>query len=310
MNKSGRLKISSEVSRRVLIESGHRCAVCGEACPLERAHIIPWSSSRDNRPENLICLCANCHQRADHERWGEETLRRYKENPWVFRSKSLSDQVELQSRAYDPLRVLVARSRPQLGYPRPELPKEKKTKDPRSIEYKPEYYTDVDPDSAVIQKVFQEAGRNIICRVLDDVNKVDLADALTERWDIVHLDCVIGSNEASANVYLNDGPLAPQAFQELLNAAEVTLLVFMDCDSLRMVQSSFAANVRSLIAITGSLPVLAAERFCYGFYRSLARGKDIRRSFTDAKSFCAVELPYIWDSDLFVLNGDGDVVFS
>jgi hypothetical protein len=82
---SNRPPIPAEISRQVLIESGHRCAVCGAGCPLERAHIIPWHKSREHKAENLICLCANCHERADKEKWGEKTLREYKRRPWVLR---------------------------------------------------------------------------------------------------------------------------------------------------------------------------------------------------------------------------------
>ena len=77
--------IPREVARAVLIEAGHRCAVCGAPCPLERAHIVPWSRRKSHREEDLICLCANCHQRADIERCGENTLREYKVKPWVHR---------------------------------------------------------------------------------------------------------------------------------------------------------------------------------------------------------------------------------
>lgn len=70
--------IPAATKKAILIESGHRCAVCGEGCPLERAHIIPWRSSKDHAQENLICLCANCHERADREEWGEITLKEYK----------------------------------------------------------------------------------------------------------------------------------------------------------------------------------------------------------------------------------------
>ncbi len=68
-----------------MTESGHRCAVCGDPCPLERAHIIPWRKSNNHNKENLICLCANCHQRADLEKWGEKVLKIYKNKPWVLR---------------------------------------------------------------------------------------------------------------------------------------------------------------------------------------------------------------------------------
>lgn len=83
-----RPQIPAGVEHEVLFESGHRCAVCGEPCPLERAHIIPWCKSHEHRPEDLICLCANCHQRADNEKWGEAVLRKYKQNPWVLRRSS------------------------------------------------------------------------------------------------------------------------------------------------------------------------------------------------------------------------------
>lgn len=82
---SDRPRIPAEIEREVLVEAGHRCAVCGEPCPLERAHIVPWHESKEHKADDLICLCANCHQRADNEKWGEKTLREYKQRPWVLR---------------------------------------------------------------------------------------------------------------------------------------------------------------------------------------------------------------------------------
>lgn len=83
--KSSRPRIPADVERQVLSESGHRCAVCGEPWPLARAHIIPWRDSHEHRAEDLICLCANCHRRADSEGWSQRTLREYKQRPWVLR---------------------------------------------------------------------------------------------------------------------------------------------------------------------------------------------------------------------------------
>ena len=82
-----RPRIPAETARQVLIEAGHRCAVCGTPTPLEQAHIIPWSKSRDHSAANLICLCANCHSRTDKEKWGQRTLRQYKLCPWVLRQQ-------------------------------------------------------------------------------------------------------------------------------------------------------------------------------------------------------------------------------
>jgi len=81
-----RPSIPAEIQRQILIESGHRCAVCGAGCPLERAHIIPWHRSKEHKAEDLICLCASCHERADQERWGEKALREYKQRPWIMRN--------------------------------------------------------------------------------------------------------------------------------------------------------------------------------------------------------------------------------
>jgi type I restriction enzyme R subunit len=96
---SNRPAIPAEIEREIFIESGHRCAVCGTPFPLERAHIIPFCRSREHRAEDLICLCANCHERADKEEWGEKTLREYKRRPWVMRQNgSLDSMPELASR--------------------------------------------------------------------------------------------------------------------------------------------------------------------------------------------------------------------
>jgi len=82
-----RPRIPADIERQVLIEAGHRCAVCGSELPLERAHIIAWSRSKDHSAANLLCLCANCHGRADSEDWGEAILRQYKQQPWVIRAR-------------------------------------------------------------------------------------------------------------------------------------------------------------------------------------------------------------------------------
>lgn len=73
--------IPAGIKRTVLTEARHRCAVCGATGPLEIAHIIPWHSSREHKPEDLICLCPNCHTLADNKKWGEKTLRFYKQQP-------------------------------------------------------------------------------------------------------------------------------------------------------------------------------------------------------------------------------------
>lgn len=100
---SKRPVIPAEVKRQLFIEAGHRCAVCGTPFPLERAHIIPWSKSNDHSLENLICLCANCHERADKD-WDQATLREYKKNPWVNRQNS---SVSISVREITPVKVTI-----------------------------------------------------------------------------------------------------------------------------------------------------------------------------------------------------------
>src|SRR5689334_16434666 len=88
MKNRARPAIPVEVARRLLVECGHRCAVCGEAVALEKAHIEPWSESHDHSFENLIVLCATCHTRSHAEAWDANTLREYKRAPWVTRSRA------------------------------------------------------------------------------------------------------------------------------------------------------------------------------------------------------------------------------
>jgi hypothetical protein len=81
---SRRPKVPIAVRRQVLYEARHHCAVCCDGLALQFAHIIPWCNTHDHSSENLIALCANCHNRADTEKWGESYLRRYKLNPCIL----------------------------------------------------------------------------------------------------------------------------------------------------------------------------------------------------------------------------------
>lgn len=81
---TSRPAIPIEIKRDVLFEARHHCAVCCTALPLEYAHVIPWSKSQDHSLSNLIALCANCHERADNEKWGVSYLQRYKKSPCII----------------------------------------------------------------------------------------------------------------------------------------------------------------------------------------------------------------------------------
>jgi type I restriction enzyme R subunit len=86
---SPRPQISTDIQRKLLIECGHRCCVCGEHVSLEKAHIVPWSATKDHSAENLLVLCSLCHTRSHDEKWDQKTLKEYKTLPWVARYKGV-----------------------------------------------------------------------------------------------------------------------------------------------------------------------------------------------------------------------------
>jgi len=206
-------------------------------------------------------------------------------------------------------KILVIHSRPDYLYKAlGKDPKNvQKVKNPTAIrEHKPEVITDIEPDSSIIQHVFDETGKRMVFKALSNSTKSDLAMALRSEWDIVHFDCVVGPN---GQLFLDDGDISPQSLQELLSDKKVKLLVLMDCDSLRVVSSATSAGVKALIAVTGSLPVLAAEKFCFGLYKSIAAEKSLMDSFADGKALASIELGNSWESSLFVLDGDSSLKF-
>jgi len=74
-----RLPIPAELKRRILVEAGHRCAIPTCRHPTtDIAHIEPWSEVKENKYENLIALCPNCHRRADRGEIDRKSLRIYK----------------------------------------------------------------------------------------------------------------------------------------------------------------------------------------------------------------------------------------
>lgn len=81
MEDEARPAIPAELKRRVLIDSGHRCAIptCKQT-EVDLHHIIPWESCRKHEYDNLIALCPNCHRRAHKGEIDRKSLKIYKNN--------------------------------------------------------------------------------------------------------------------------------------------------------------------------------------------------------------------------------------
>ena len=82
---NNRPAIPIAIRREVLFEARHHCAVCCNPLPLEQAHVIPWKESHEHSVADLIALCANCHSRADGEKWGVKVFRQYKDSVAPYR---------------------------------------------------------------------------------------------------------------------------------------------------------------------------------------------------------------------------------
>ena len=85
---SDRPAIPVPVQRQVLHQSCHRCAVCGFGLSIELAHVIPWRTTADHSAENLIALCATCHEMADKQKWNNKDFEVYKKEPWALRTNT------------------------------------------------------------------------------------------------------------------------------------------------------------------------------------------------------------------------------
>lgn len=90
---SSRLPIPMHIQRELMVGCGHRCCVCGEHVSLEKAHIVPWSETKDHSFENLLVLCSLCHTRSHDEKWDQKILRAYKQTPWVARYKGVPSEL-------------------------------------------------------------------------------------------------------------------------------------------------------------------------------------------------------------------------
>lgn len=100
---SNRLKISIELSDRLLFESDRTCCICNVANKPVQIHHMDADSS-NNTYENLIVLCIECHSKAHITGgFGRELsagqMRRYKED-WINRVKSRKEEADKLASIY------------------------------------------------------------------------------------------------------------------------------------------------------------------------------------------------------------------
>lgn len=77
-----RPSIPRPMQRALKEEAGYRCAIptCGQTAALQLAHIDPWSKVQEHTFENIIVLCAICHNRFDSGEIPAASVRQYKRN--------------------------------------------------------------------------------------------------------------------------------------------------------------------------------------------------------------------------------------
>lgn len=93
--------IPAELKRKILVESGHRCAIptCRHI-EIDIHHIIPWETCKEHKYENLIALCPNCHRMAHAEKIDRKALRIYKSNLRYTHDRFSQFEVDMLFEAY------------------------------------------------------------------------------------------------------------------------------------------------------------------------------------------------------------------
>lgn len=93
--------IPAGLRRKVLVESGHRCAIptCRHI-EIDIHHIIPWEKCKEHKYENLIALCPNCHRMAHSDKIDQKALRIYKSNLRYTHDKFSQFEVDMLFETY------------------------------------------------------------------------------------------------------------------------------------------------------------------------------------------------------------------
>ena len=80
------------VRRELLVESGHRCAVCGTVDPLHYHHMIEFAKVGHYDPTHMLVVCGNCHGRCTAGTIDYKSQRKYKEVPWIRQQGDSDDR--------------------------------------------------------------------------------------------------------------------------------------------------------------------------------------------------------------------------
>jgi hypothetical protein len=80
------------VRRELLVESGHRCAVCGIVDPLHYHHMIEFAKVGHYDPVHMLVVCGNCHGRCTARTIDYRSQREYKKRPWIRQQGGADDR--------------------------------------------------------------------------------------------------------------------------------------------------------------------------------------------------------------------------
>lgn len=104
---SKRIKNEATLMRKKVIEEKGECEICGMSYKpiLQIHHILPVSNFGNNDPDNVICVCPNCHKTLHHiyhslKKTDEEALLAYIGIPSDIKKK-IWDVVGIYARKSD-----------------------------------------------------------------------------------------------------------------------------------------------------------------------------------------------------------------
>ncbi len=175
-----------------------------------------------------------------------------------------------------PLRILVITSRPMI------------TEHGNPIDL-----LDVEKERRRIADGLRKSGIAARVRFLAEATTNATKDALRDEWDVIHY---TGHGTADGCLVLENGTgvahfLTAEETAQLFAASETPLVILSACYSETIGRGLIAAGVPSVIAIDAATPIAdeAAIIFAEHFYKAMARGWTVQRSFTDARQTVALD---------------------